>query len=251
MTIGVLPSFLKLKSPEDLIRLGKKNDGGYLVSKSDIYQTNFLISFGINDDWSFESDFTNLRNMPLLAYDASVNLKFFIKITIISIFNLKNFSNIFHGPYKIIKYFLFFRGDKKHIKKYVGINSPENYISLKNILNSVASDSIFLKVDIEGSEYRLLTTIIDYQERLTGLVIEFHDCDLHIEKIKFFIEHFKLRLVHVHANNYAPIIPESGLPTVLEMTFSKFSQSNNYIDLPHKLDMPNDRLSEEIRITFD
>lgn len=251
MIIGVIPSFLKFKSPNDLIRLGKKNDGGYLVSKSDINQTNFLVSLGINDDWSFESNFTNLRDIPLLAYDASVNFKFFVKITILSLFNLKNFNNIFHGPYTIIKYLLFFRGDRKHIKKYVGINSPEKFISLKNVLNSVASNSIFLKVDIEGSEYRLLTTILDHQERLTGLVIEFHDCDLNMEKIKFFIEHFKLRLVHLHANNYAPIIPESGLPTVLEMTFSKFSQSNSYIDLPHKLDTPNDRVSEEIRITFD
>jgi len=51
-----LPSFFKLYSVEDLIRLGKDNDGGYLVTRSSILKATVLVSLGINDDWSFERD---------------------------------------------------------------------------------------------------------------------------------------------------------------------------------------------------
>ena len=52
-----LPSFLKYKSARNLTRLGRGNDGGYLIPKEDIERSEILISFGINDDWSFEKDF--------------------------------------------------------------------------------------------------------------------------------------------------------------------------------------------------
>ena len=61
--------------------------------------------------------------------------------------------------------------------------------------------------------------IIKYQTWLTGLVIEFHDCDFHFEKIKKFISELKLQLVHIHVNNYGDI-NRHDFPTVIELTFS-------------------------------
>ena len=49
-----LPKFKTL-----LIRLGKDNDGGYCVPKKSVMNSDFLFSFGPNDDWSFEKDFIN------------------------------------------------------------------------------------------------------------------------------------------------------------------------------------------------
>ena len=48
---------LKPKYNYDLIRIGRDNDGGYLVEKKSFENTECLISLGINDDWSFEEDF--------------------------------------------------------------------------------------------------------------------------------------------------------------------------------------------------
>jgi len=56
-----------------LIRIGKDNDGGYLVNKEDISKSKSLLSFGINDDWSFEEQFLGINNCPLYGYDNSVN----------------------------------------------------------------------------------------------------------------------------------------------------------------------------------
>ena len=52
-----LPNFFSVKQARDLVRIGKKYDGGYLVSQSDIEKSEILIGLGINDDWSFEIDF--------------------------------------------------------------------------------------------------------------------------------------------------------------------------------------------------
>ena len=53
MIKAYLPKFFFYHTSNSLIRLGKKNDGGYLVSKNDIDKSDLLLSLGIYDDWSF------------------------------------------------------------------------------------------------------------------------------------------------------------------------------------------------------
>ena len=52
-----LPKILKPEHNFKLIRVGKNNDGGYLVGKKSILNSENLISLGISDDWSFEEQF--------------------------------------------------------------------------------------------------------------------------------------------------------------------------------------------------
>ena len=52
-----LPAEYKPKKNFSLIRLGRDNDGGYLIGYNTIKNTKSLISFGILDDCSFENDF--------------------------------------------------------------------------------------------------------------------------------------------------------------------------------------------------
>ena len=78
-----------------------------------------------------------------------------------------------------------------HVEKFVGLNSGNhNHCTLASILSDITSQNIFMKIDVEGSEYRFLDTIISNQSRISGLVLELHDCDLHLEKISNFIEKF-------------------------------------------------------------
>ena len=74
-----LPKFFAFNHANDLVRIGKDYDGGYLVSKSDIEKSDVLIGLGISDDWSFEEDFLSLKNIEVYAYDASVSKVFFFK----------------------------------------------------------------------------------------------------------------------------------------------------------------------------
>lgn len=241
-----LPSFFSFHQANDLIRVGNKNDGGYLVSKSDVIKTDLLIGLGISDDWSFESNFTKLNDVEVVAYDASIDFKFWIKRGIIM--TLKNPFN-FYVIKKFLSYKKFFRGKHKLIKKFVGLNTAaDSHCSFEEILKNISSKNIFFKIDVEGSEYRFLNEIIKHQDRITGLVIELHDCDIHLEKIKEFINNFQLDLVHIHANNYSPLRYSDKLPLVLELTFSRYAQNSSINYLPHKFDKPNDKFQDEIEI---
>ena len=76
---------------------------------------------------------------------------------------------------------------------------------MHEIFSKNSYDNVFLKIDIEGSEYRILDQLIENQKKINGLVIEFHDCDLHFDRINRFIQSFELDLVHIHVNNYSYI----------------------------------------------
>ena len=80
MSKSKLPKFFEYKSSSDLTRIGKSHDGGYLVSEIDIQKSDFLISLGMSDDWSFEQDFVKRNNVDVLAYDASIGVKFWINL---------------------------------------------------------------------------------------------------------------------------------------------------------------------------
>ena len=69
------PSFV---NNEELIRLGSRFDGGYVVLKKQIKETNCLVSFGISDNWDFEEEFHNLSNCEVDAYDYSINKNFWL-----------------------------------------------------------------------------------------------------------------------------------------------------------------------------
>ena len=75
----MLPKQFKPNHLYDLIRLGRNNDGGYLVGKNSVLNTSALISFGIHDDCSFEKDFKNLNPTKVLCFDYTVDNKFWFK----------------------------------------------------------------------------------------------------------------------------------------------------------------------------
>jgi hypothetical protein len=73
----MLPKEFKPDGLYDLVHLGKNNDGGYLVCKNSIEVSDCLIFFGINDDFSFEENFKNKKNIPIFAYDSTSTNIFF------------------------------------------------------------------------------------------------------------------------------------------------------------------------------
>lgn len=92
--------------------------------------------------------------------------------------------------------------------------------------------------------------MISNQNRISGLVIEMHDCDIHLEVIEDFIKNFELKLIHIHANNNAPIRLDDKLPLVLELTFSKHCDVVENSILPDQLDSPNNKNKPEITLLF-
>ncbi len=242
-----LPLALKPEYTYDLIRLGNKNDGGYLIGSNTLSQVKCLLSFGIGLDLGFEIDFHNRTNKPIYSYDKN-DFKFYFKNEfLLSLNNLRKLSII--DSLNVIKKFINTKKNKKIInfsKKLISYNTISNILSDFHI-----HDSLFIKIDIEGSEYRALDCIIKNQDKIIGLIVEFHDIDLHIEKIKYFINEINLKISHIHANNFG--IPDSnGNPTVIEMTFEKDPEIvDKNVEIPNKNDFKNNPLKKDFIDYFD
>ena len=258
-----LPKFLLPRSTGNLTRVGRHGDGGYLVLKSDVILSEVLISCGISNDWSFEKEFFQLNpKVVIRAFDGSINRVSVIRSAVQNIWRPWRVRRFVRALFDCVDFFMFFRGERKFIPKYVGLHADErfsNHVALDTIFNEELSDSIFIKLDIEGSEYRCLDQIVANQHRLRGLVIEFHDCDIHLSKVKKFVHEMSLTVVHVHANNYAPVRECDKLPLVLEVTFSRELEHEGDSDvghayhtaaLPHALDVPNNQSEPEICLKF-
>ena len=122
----MLPKFLKPYHIKlsNLIRIGPKTDGGYIIDKRVLSKTNILITCGLNDDWEFEKSF--LKKKPatkITAFDHTVNKKFWIKRFKKDFISLLLLKKIKIGPildvFKYIDYFFFFKDHKKHYEKKI------------------------------------------------------------------------------------------------------------------------------------
>jgi hypothetical protein len=233
----------------DLIRIGKSNDGGYLVEKNSFNESKFLIGFGINEDWSFETKF----GKPFIGIDNQISFNFLFKKFLYLLFwNIIKFYQLTRLK-STIRYFKKLTSYMKLRKNFINgwiygpYDSNINY-KLGDLLNSV-KNNVFLKVDIEGSEYRMLDEILELENKLTGIVIEFHDFDVHHQLVKNFIEKTQMKLCHVHVNNYCKIY--NGFPTLIEFTFSKNPNilSDSKPIFPHNLDQPNNPMANEIIVS--
>ena len=249
----MLPNKLKPDGLYKLIRVGKDNDGGYLVCENSLKNSNSLISFGISDDFSFEKHFQTINNVDIYAYDPSVNLNFFLKRFLHSLIKL-NFIFFYKQFLNWINFKIFFNKSKNKLflkKIGKGGGTLYDYISIEDIIRqNDHNKKIFFKIDIEGSEYRILDDLIKFMDRIEGLAIEFHDVDINIEKILSFISKFNLKLIHIHANNWATY-GLNNIPSCIELSFSKKPVLlNKDLSLPHDLDQKNNPDVDEINLNF-
>jgi hypothetical protein len=248
---AVLPLFLRPLKGADLVRIGRDNDGGYLVDKRSIISSEFLLGFGIYDDWSFEKNFTLYVDVPVVVFDASVGQNFFLKKLRVAL--SRGSRKSIHWFRVWVDYVRYFKGSNKHIKKFIGKDEKDHHVSINTITNEIVTpnvENIFLKIDIEGSEYQILDQLVGMSDRITGLVIEFHEVDIHIDEIESFVNKFSLRLCHTHCNNYAPLT-QSSTPPSIELTFTRFDVKNGYVeDLPNPIDQPNKAGEEDYSISF-
>ena len=271
-----LPSFLCPYENNNLIRLGNDYDGGYLVDKKKVIESDILISLGISYDWSFEKDFFKINKCDIFTLDGSVGVNFFyakLKNRIKNTFknNLSYFNKTIWWLIIPIRFFSFFNNlnigiKKKHhemfvyedtkntnIEDFVQKNGYEpRFILFEEILKSQKSkQKIFLKIDIEGEEYSLLDLIIKYQKKFTCLIIEFHNLDKkNYEILKKFIKEFSLTLSHTHINISGDFNINNS-PKVIELTFVQNLNKDKKVKyLPHPLDMQTYESDKKYEILF-
>jgi len=235
ITADKIKNIIKLFRPFnvnfELIRLGSKNDGGYLVPNL-MDDVKYCFSPGVGKSSNFEKDLEK--------------------------FNIKSFlaDNTVSGPATKLNKFDFIKKNVNSFndKKKIDINS---WIYSKIKKNEI-KNSIF-QIDIEGHEHEIIFSIKeDILSEVKIMIIEFHGLEFvgniffhtilksTLEKINLYFT-----AVHIHPNNSSGMhrVGKTNIPSALEVTFlnNKFITSKSKIkQWPHKLDEKNIKNKNDI-----
>ncbi len=248
---------------DGLKRFGKNNDGGYVCSERLVKGSKALLSFGINDDWSFEKDFAKYSRANCYAFDYSVSrtsllkkgsleLRFFFG----DIIKRKKFSpgrmeKGFRHLRDFIDFNFFFSKHKFYSLGLDTSNKNPLFSDLQTIIDKYLPDQeeFFLKMDIEGMEYEVMRDVLKFRSRIPGMALEVHYIHERIGDFESMLADLQLEyyIYHIHANNYASLERVHGFPDVIELSLIRkdlvahpvYRKNLNYLPL-EKLDMLND-----------
>jgi hypothetical protein len=236
---------------KDLIRLGNHSDGGYILSNKVIKKCDFLLSFGLGDNFRFESDLIKKNpKCKIYVYDHTVNFFYWIKHFFFWFWKSIRFRKYlkFLG---FIDYIFFFKIlNNKHYKIKISKTTCSLSESLKT--NKINHKKTILKIDIDGDEYSVINEIKKYD--FLCLIIEFENVHKNMRKIINFIKSNKnLSIIHIHGNNFLPA--PKNIPQALEITFINSNLINkklrNYRNYPiPNLDFPNNIMKKDINLFF-
>jgi hypothetical protein len=217
----------------DLRRLGSPNDGGYVVPLAALERASVLLSFGLSVDWNFERDALALNpGLMLHAYDHTVDARFFAKAAVLGALavplrlltlNPRRVAKSLRKVRRSLDYFRFFKGRSRHFVQRVWFNDDRGSANLDVIIartGATKPHSIFAKIDIEGSEYRVLPFIAEHARLFSGLAVEFHDTDICAPTFDAQIALLRrdFEVVHTHANNYGDLNFDRTLPLSWELS---------------------------------
>ena len=207
----------------DLIRIGGKGDGGYLIP-DDLNGIDYCFSPGVSVIADFESQLADRRIHSFLA-DYSVN-----------------------GPPIDRPEFTF-------DKKYLGPIDGDKFITLSSWKESHLKEykgDLLLQMDIEGSEYAVfLSTPEEILDQFRIVVVEFHSLEKVFDPFAFslisstFDKLLKLfHVAHIHPNNFTGKVVRGDLvvPRNMEFTFinkKRVRSTTPQLRFPHPLDADN------------
>lgn len=212
----LLEPIIVYKSNHKKIRLGRDNDGGYIICEGLEYDC--FLSGGVSDDCSLEEDFLKLYpHLTCFAFDGTIQ---------------KNPETKFNIQF---------------INKNIGDNT-NNTTNFSEYFEKY--NDIFIKMDIEGHEFPWLNSLnLKQMRKIKQLVIEFHYPYSTTGNLSVLDKLTKTHwLVHLHPHNGCGIhhlkyIDDNGLekpisiPNLIECTYIRkdflpFSTDT----IPHPLD---------------
>jgi hypothetical protein len=268
----------------DLVRLGRAFDGGYVVNERAVRKARHLLSFGINDDWSFEADFSRrapaakiwcfdhsvsndvLREKLVAALNEILSARFILGALSLNFRGVRNKFEALERAARVRSGFSRFISSEnvQFYSKGVSNISSSKFFRIGEVFELIPrteleENSVFIKMDIEQAEFRVLPELAEYYKYVSGMAIEFHDLDILWPNFANLMRHLKETFVvaHLHGNNYCELIPNSKTPKLLEITLLK----RNLVEAgepaqespPYPiagLDQPNDQTREDYGLDF-
>jgi len=230
---ALIPADLWPQEVGDLVRVGRPYDGGYVLPRSALMAATELISVGINDDWSFEQASTGLNPaLRLIGVDATTTpwyvlrrgFRFRVEYLLTWLTGRHAKRDFLKTRMPSVLAYRRFWAQHTLILKMLAPQASATTVRLGDLMPRLSDElapRAFLKIDIEGAEYALLDDIVAAAPRLTGLAMELHDLPAHRERVIQFFAALRphLVLVHLHANTYDGVDPDTALPKVVEATW--------------------------------
>jgi len=260
---------MRLLKINDLVRIGRNYDGGYVLSASLIRRSSVLLSFGINDDWSFEEDFCKRSGVRCYGFDFSVSKELFLKRSLLQLrfffgdvikrrkIGWERFG-LARDNFRLYRNFGSFFKKNTFLSYGVDRSTHGYFKSLDDILQEYlrGKNDIFLKVDIEGFEFRIMEDILKNKHRFHGLAMEIHGIHENENGFREFLAQLEagFYVYHVHANNYSSLEKKGGFPNVIEISCIRQDLVNEpefydgFSHLPVEgIDFPNDLKSADLK----
>lgn len=231
---SLLNRFYPIQIDLPLIRLGGKNDGGYLLP-DDFINIKSCFSPGTGDSTQFEEDLYDSKQIPSHLSDPTVPLP-------TEMGYIASTQSLFVGPF-----------------------STDTTVSFEDWFDKVESREFdceyIAQIDIEGGEYLSLMTIpTEILKKFRILIVEFHELYNWTNPIQFKIVNSLIErllcffdVVHLHPNNNDETIQlhVGDCPRTIEVTFHKKNRHKvvgcNPV-LPHLLDSPNNPSKPDIEL---
>jgi hypothetical protein len=242
--IKVAPANLEIIRPfvyEDLIRVGNKADGGYVIPERVLDTPKYCISFGIGYNHTFEAEIQKrIPNIKIIGFDHSVGILYFFSKSINAGIKLcLNRGTTRDFKLRTLRFANFVKfwvknSQNKHNKTKI---TSEN---IYKILDEFKDEDILLKIDIEGSEWDTLPLVVNDITNVNCLIMEFHHLSTNYSKFKKLLNELQenFNVAHTHINNFSSI-DYSVIPEFIEITFA----NKKYIHSAEKINyLPNAEL---------
>jgi hypothetical protein len=232
-------------------RFGPKDDGGYVMPEIVLSNCSALFTYGIGHDSRFEEEFGSKYKKPVYMFDHTIRELDG---------NIENRENQKHYWEREEARWLdcnchFYQqglGFKENCKDF-----NQHYEELK------ICGYVFLKIDIEGGEYKYFLTadINKFGDRVMGILLEVHWINddnnrKNLVKILSKLED-NFVLCHVHGNNWGDTWEYEGeiLPVTLELSFinrkflERYEPDERDYPIPD-LDLPNAPHKPDLSLGF-
>lgn len=230
--------WLRRHPVDDLLRLGRDRDGGYVVPRRALDAATCLVGLGINDEWSFETDaLARTAVRQLVAVDGSVGTGRFLRL-------LRHDARMAAGMWltgrwaRGVHHAARVRHWWRTVRAFRALLRPPGRRFVRRMLEAAPSPAaitwpalvaahvppqarLFVKMDIEGAEYDVLPALLGDADRITGLAVEFHDVGREWPRFHAVVTALlgPFALVHAHGNNWQGLVPGTAVPEVLELSF--------------------------------
>ncbi len=218
---------------ETLVRVGPPKDGGYVVPGDQLRRCRLLLSLGVNDDWNFDRACVEAVNgLKVVGVDHTVGPWLFLRRIVHGAWKMAVYT-LRRRPDKVrayrawrdsgLDYFRFFREPHCHLRKMVAGSDGPGRITVSRLLaeypSAQAEPDVFLKMDIEGSEYEAIADIVATAARIRCIAAEFHYLDQRTEQFNRAMHELRREFlpVHVHGNNYGPYDTPNDFPATIEV----------------------------------